>query len=169
MNKRASPEKVAREFLKRSMSSNPEYRRLQEYVRGNPRDKEAVKRLWILRNRLGISPGYKISLLKEIVTEEARETGHINEEDREWIEEDEKYKTLKDLVRYSLGGNLKNSWIEMTKSWDGSLTLKTQADEDYSSGDDTYYSAFLKRLDGSPFPPYEIEYLKRKLGIRFVH
>jgi len=171
MDKKASPEKIATEYyyLKGASPVGQEYERLEQLIKENPKDRGARDRLFRLQERMGLPPGYEVDLQKETVTRGYRETGHQDPEDREWVEKGEKYKTLKDLVRYSLGENLRNAWLEMTRNWDGSLILKTDAEEEYSSDDDIYHEAFLKRLDGKPFTSSEIEYLKRKLGIRHVH
>jgi hypothetical protein len=108
--------------------------------------------------------GYVMSMTYEVWDEEALEIGDTDE--RGWEVTGEKFDDLEELLRDSDVRD--KSWIEWStsgrpgrNSW-----INSDAEEDYRSGERTYYNLFIKRADGKPLSRDEVKHINKELGLR---
>ena len=106
--------------------------------------------------------GYKVSMSYEVWHQ--ADYAHGDTDDKGWEIQDEHEDTLED-VTHTLSGQ---SWLH----WSSSGTvgrydwLISQPEEDFRTGSNTYYNAFVTRKDGQRLSKAELDYLNKKLYLR---
>jgi len=106
--------------------------------------------------------GYTYKMTYEVVSPESAEEGDA--EDRGWEEEgSEPYDTLEEVLKAVDD----KSWLEWSSSSpDGKRDwIISQAEEDYSSGNNTTYHLWIERKDGKPLGKEELAYIKKSLRL----
>jgi len=108
-------------------------------------------------------PGtYVMSMTYEIVDEESAAMGDAKE--RGWEYEDEEYDSLEELLDDVQD---KASWVEWSSShprpgdW-----IRSEAEQDYSTGEWTTYDLFIKKPKREPLTREEMKYISKYLGLR---
>jgi|APSaa5957512535_1039671.scaffolds.fasta_scaffold67651_2 hypothetical protein len=113
-------------------------------------------------SRVAARDGYKLDVSYEVVTPESAEYGDA--EDRGWKIQNDYFDTLEELID-SLAYD--HTWLEWSSSSpDGKRDwIISQAEEDYSSGANTSYHAFVTRADKKPLSKGELQQIHKGLRL----
>ena len=111
----------------------------------NPDDDEEMDLVEHVREMVGLPSweGYELSLYSETWDFTAYEAGETDDRDT-LLDREDGYYTLKE-VYWQIRDH---SWVEGELRRDNVLSLRSDKEENYRTGEDTYYTIFIRRVDG---------------------